>query len=55
MKVKTLLFLSLVGSCFGELDIPRSVFSVENLEEAKAAAVEENEPLIFVYTDPGTT
>ena len=38
-----------------ELDIPRSIFKVDQLEEAKAKAAEDEEPLIFVFTDPGTT
>lgn len=38
-----------------ELKIPSSVFTMDELEEAKAKAFEDEEPLIFVYTDPGTT
>ncbi|MEM9080476.1 MAG: hypothetical protein AAGC74_07295 [Verrucomicrobiota bacterium] len=37
------------------LDIPRHVFSLDKLEEAKTKAAEDQEPLVFVYTDPGTT
>ena len=40
---------------FGELKIPRTVFEMEELDEAKAKAVEDEEPLIFVVTDPGSS
>ncbi|MEM6916414.1 MAG: hypothetical protein AAF491_07585 [Verrucomicrobiota bacterium] len=58
--MKTLLslvtVLALAGSLsHAELRIPSSVFTMEELEEAKAEAYEEEEPLIFVYTDPGST
>jgi hypothetical protein len=45
----------LSGLAWAELDIPRSVFRVDQLEEAKAEAQEEGEPLIFVFTDPAST
>lgn len=45
----------LAQSAIAELKIPRSVFKMETLDEAKAEAVEEKEPLVFVLTDPGTT
>lgn len=38
-----------------DVRIPSSVFNMEELEEAKAEAFEEKKPLIFVYTDPGTS
>jgi len=38
-----------------ELKIPRTVYKVGDLEEAKAKATEKEKPLVFVYTDPGTT
>ena len=38
-----------------ELRVSSSVFTVDELEEAKAEALEKKEPLIFVYTDPGST
>lgn len=47
------LFFSL--SARAELRVPSSVFKMDELEEAKAKATAEKEPLIFVYTDPGTT
>ena len=37
------------------LKIPRSVYQVEDMEEAMATATEKEKPLIFVFTDPGTT
>lgn len=50
--------LFLFAVCFSaqaELRIPSSVFTMEELEEAKAEAREEKEPLIFLYTDPAST
>jgi hypothetical protein len=38
-----------------ELRVPSSVFTMEELDEAKAKAAKDEEPLIIVYTDPGTT
>ena len=38
-----------------ELRVSSSVFTIDKLAEAKAKAVKDEEPLIFVYTDPGTT
>ena len=38
-----------------ELKIPRTVYKVGDLEEAKTKATEKEKPLVFVYTDPGTT
>ena len=35
--------------------IPSFVFNMDALEEAKAEALAKGEPLIFVYTDPGST
>ncbi|MEO1836771.1 MAG: hypothetical protein ABGZ49_14915 [Akkermansiaceae bacterium] len=58
MKNRLLTLLALAGVSplsFGELNLPRSVFRVEQMEEAKAKAVENEKPLIFVFTDPGTT
>tara|TARA_B100000886_G_C20163872_1_gene383233 strand:- start:58 stop:234 length:177 start_codon:yes stop_codon:yes gene_type:complete len=37
------------------LKVPRSVFKMSELESAKTEAIESEKPLIFVYTDPGTT
>ena len=49
------LILAMAGSAAAELRIPSSVFEMDELEEAKAKAAKDEEPLIFVYTDPGTT
>ena len=38
-----------------DLKIPSSVFKMDELDEAKQKAQEDNEPLIFVYTDPKTS
>ena len=38
-----------------DLRIPGSVFEIDKLEEAKTKASQEKMPLIFVYTDPGTS
>jgi len=40
---------------FGELKIPRTVFEMEQLDEAKQQAAADEKPLIFVITDPGTS
>ena len=58
MKHSLFLFLlvaGLTGFASAELRVPSSVFKMDELEEAKAKAAKEKEPLIFVYTDPGTT
>ncbi len=38
-----------------ELPVPRHVFTMEELDEAKAKAAKDEEPLIFVYTSTVTT
>lgn len=53
MKIPALLFLGLIPAF--ALEIPRHVYTLDKLEEAKAEAIEKSEPIIFVYTDPGTT
>lgn len=37
------------------LEIPRHVYTFDRLAEAQAAALEEREPIVFVYTDPSST
>lgn len=58
-SVVVVLLTSSIGlmsaSLRAELKVPSSVFTMEELDEAKAEATEKEEPLIFVYTDPGTT
>ena len=46
---------ALTHASFGNLTIPRSVFKMADLEAAKTKATENEKPLIFVYTDPGST
>ena len=53
--VATLAIFLAVGASQAELKIPRGVFKMDELAKAKAKAAESNEPLVFVYTDPGTT
>ena len=58
--MKRSLFLILVvaglaGSAAAELSVPRSVFKMDELDEAKSKAAKDKEPLVIVYTDPGTT
>ena len=53
MKIISLLLIGLIPAF--ALDIPRHVYTLDKLEEAKAEALEKSEPVIFVYTDPGTT
>lgn len=53
MKIFSLLLLGLIPAL--ALEIPRHVYTLDKLEEAKAEALEKSEPIIFVYTDPGTT
>jgi hypothetical protein len=58
MKITILLggiLAALSTSAMAELKIPSSVFRVDQIEEAKAKAAEDGEPLIIVFTDPGTT
>lgn len=56
---RILLALCLIGLLFFAFHagrgIPSSVFAMDALEEAKAEALAKGEPLIFVYTDPGST
>jgi hypothetical protein len=55
MKLVTgsFLLMSALGAT-GELEIPRSVFRMDQIADAKAEASRSVKPLVFVYTDPGT-
>lgn len=53
--IAVILSVALCQFALADLDIPRSVFQMDQLEEAKQKAADDEEPLIFVYTDPGTT
>ena len=51
----TLTLAALTHASFGNLTIPRSVFKMADLEAAKIKPTENEKPLIFVYTDRGST
>lgn len=58
MKKGSVLFLTilcLMQICLGAPRVPNHVFTMNELEEAKVEAKEKNQPLIFVYTDLGST
>ncbi len=46
--------LTVTGHLHAELDIPKSVFTYAELDEAKKEASDKNQPLVFVYTSPTT-
>lgn len=54
-KFTLILLLGLVLPTFGEFRIPRTVFKIDDLAEAKSKAAEKQEPLIFVLTHSGST
>lgn len=43
------------GGALAEIRIPSSVHTLAEIEEAKAEAIKEKKPLVFVVTDPGST
>ncbi|MCH2064739.1 MAG: hypothetical protein MK194_13585 [Roseibacillus sp.] len=51
----TLAMAALTQIGVAQLKIPRSVFKMEDLKAAKDEAIGSEKPLVFVYTDPGTT
>jgi hypothetical protein len=57
--MKTPLAVLLVGglTAFANagIDIPKSIYKVDQIEEASAKAVKENKGLAFVMSDPGTS
>lgn len=58
MKQLSMTLLLAVGMCHiagAALKVPSSVFKMEELAEAKAKAAKDEKPLIFVYTDPGSS
>jgi hypothetical protein len=55
ISICALLTLALSPLGLAELRIPRTVFQMDQLDEAKQKAAEDEEPLIFVITDPGTS
>lgn len=58
MKMNLLAATLVLGTAqlaLADLRIPGSVFKLDELNEAKAKAAKNTEPLIFVFTDPGTS
>ncbi|MFT5469452.1 MAG: hypothetical protein ACI8UO_004573 [Verrucomicrobiales bacterium] len=55
LGIAAIVSIALSQFALADLKVPSSVFGMEELEEAKAKAAKDEEPLIFVYTDPGTT
>jgi len=58
MKVSlaaAVLFVSFCGVLYAEMKIPRSIHRMDELEEAIVKATKKEKPLVFVYTDPGTS
>ena len=55
MHALALVGIALSPLAFGELQIPRTVFQMSELDQAKQKAAEDKKPLIFVITDPGTS
>lgn len=49
------LFISFVGVLHAEMKVPRSIHRMDELEEAIVKATKKEKPLVFVYTDPGTS
>lgn|GEM_PF-6513462 len=56
MKALILSFslVSLAALSQAQMRIPSSVFTLEEIDDAMSEAVEEEEPLIFVVTNPNT-
>ena len=60
LEMKTLLIicgslLAVVCSALAGFDVPKSIYTMKDLEEAKAKAAEKSKPLVILYSDPGTT
>ena len=49
------LFISFVGLLHAEMKVPRSIHRMDELDEAIVKATKKEKPLVFVYTDPGTS
>jgi hypothetical protein len=49
------LFISFFGVLYAEMKIPRSIHRIDELDEAIVKATKNEKPLVFVYTDPGTS
>ena len=48
-------FMCSVATTYAGMEIPRSVRTIQELDEARAEAREEGKALLFVFTDPGTS
>ncbi|WP_018969914.1 hypothetical protein [Rubritalea marina] len=58
MKHSPLIMIALLLSghlALAGFKVPKSIFTIDELDEAKQEATADKEPLIFVYTDPGST
>jgi hypothetical protein len=47
--------LAATATSFAGFKVPRHVLLSSSLDEAKAQAAEEQKPIAFVQSDPGTT
>ncbi|MDG1356810.1 MAG: hypothetical protein P8P36_01300 [Akkermansiaceae bacterium] len=47
--------ISIVEVSLAEMKIPRSIHRMDELDEAIVKATKKEKPLVFVYTDPGTS
>lgn len=47
--------MALACSVLAGFDVPKSVYKMADLEEAKSEAAEEGKPLVILYSDPGST
>ena len=56
MKTICILALSLgMASLHAGIKIPKGVFNISQIEEARAKAASENLPIVWVLTDSGST
>jgi len=55
IKLIAALTVFIAANAQAEFDVPRSVFRINELEEAKTKAAEKDKPLVFVITNPATT
>ena len=55
IKVCAVLSTLLVTNAFAVFDVPRSIFRIDELEEAKTKAIEKEKPLLFVISDSAST
>ena len=48
------MFFTVTAVCAG-VKVPKSVFRIEQIEEATEHAIKEGEPLTFIFSDPGSS